>query len=181
MASTASVPRSPWAEMMHMNFRLLFPTCMVLTLAGCAATPANCDFVDSDPSLVTKMRCDHSGGYSDQIRLSEQELLDARAENKLFRSVYEEIKAQQQATRQSLEAQRMQQIKLSQSLNNLLIQLKNSHASKSEVQQQIANLEQEVKLSQSDTGNPADVEARQQELKTLQQKVSRLQLSLGYE
>lgn len=179
MASTTSAPRLPWAEMTHMNFRLLFPAVVVLTLAGCATTPTNCDFVDSDPSLITKMRCDHSGGYSDQIRLREQELLDARAENELFRSVYEEIKTQQQTTRQSLEAQRMQHAKLSQTLNNLLSQLKNRHASKSEVQQQIASLEKELSLSS--TGNSADVEARREELKELQRKVSRLQMSLGYE
>ncbi|NLY59058.1 MAG: hypothetical protein GX071_11075, partial [Gammaproteobacteria bacterium] len=49
------------------------------------------------------------------------------------------------------------------------------------VQQQITSLEQELRLSPAGTGNPADVEARRQELRELQQKVSRLQLSLGYE
>lgn len=181
MASTASAPRLLWVEMTHMNLRLLFPAFVVLTLAGCATAPADCTFADRDPSLIAKVRCDHSGGYSEQIRLREQELLDARAENELFHRVYEEIKAQQQTTRQSLEAQRAHQASLLQSLNTLLIQLKTRHAHKSEVQQQITSLEQELKLSPAGTGNPADVEARRQELRELQQKVSRLQLSLGYE
>src|SRR5690554_4294967 len=107
MASTASAPRSPWVEITHMKLRLLFPVFMVVTLAGCATQPADCTFADRDPSLIAKMRCDHSGGYSEQIRLREQELLDARTENELFHRVYEEIKTQQQATRQSLDAQRL--------------------------------------------------------------------------
>lgn len=51
------------------------------------------------------------------------------------------------------------------------------------MQQQIASLEQQLQISRSApaSSDPAVLEARQEELKTLQQKVSRLQLSLGYE
>ncbi|MBD9412531.1 hypothetical protein [Stutzerimonas stutzeri] len=164
-----------------MSFRLLFAAFAVSTLAGCATAPATCNSANSDASLIAKMQCDHSGGYSAQIRQREQELLDARAENELFHRVYEEISAQQQATRQSLDAQRQQQANLQQSLNSLLGQLKSRHASKSQVQQQIATLEQDLQRSPTSGESAADIAARQQELKALQQKVSRLQLSLGYE
>lgn len=164
-----------------MTLRLLFGALTALTLAGCATAPANCNSANNDASLITKMQCDHSGGYSAQIRQREQELLDARAENELFHRVYEEISAQQQATRQSLDAQRQQQASLQQSLNSLLSQLKSRHASKDQVQQQIATLEKDLQRSPASGGSAADIAARQQELKALQQKVSRLQLSLGYE
>jgi len=181
MASTANAPRSPWAETVHMIFRLSFTALAALTLAGCATAPANCNSANNDASLIAKMQCDHSGGYSAQIRQREQELLGARAENELFHRVYEEISAQQQATRQSLDVQRLRQASLQQSLDSLLGQLKSRHANKSQVQQQIATLEQDLKRSPASGGSAADIAARQQELKALQQKVSRLQLSLGYE
>ena len=164
-----------------MIFRLLFGALAALTLAGCATAPANCNSANNDASLIAKMQCDHSGGYSAQIRQREQELLDARAENELFHRVYEEISPQQQATRQSLDAQRQRQASLQQSLNSLLSQLKSRHANKGQVQQQIAMLEQDLQRSPASGGSAADIAARQQELKALQQKVSRLQLSLGYE
>ena len=164
-----------------MIFRLLFGALAALTLAGCATAPANCNSANNEASLIAKMQCDHSVGYSAQIRQREQELLDARAENELFHRVYEEITAQQQATRQSLDAQRQRQASLQQSLNSLLSQLKSRHANKGQVQQQIAMLEQDLQRSPASGGSAADIAARQQELKALQQKVSRLQLSLGYE
>lgn len=164
-----------------MSLRLLFAAVAALTLAGCASTPAACNSANNDASLIAKMQCEHSGGYSAQIRQREQELLDARSENELFHRVYEEISAQQQATRQNLDAQRQRQASLQQSLSSLLSQLKSRHASKSQVQQQIATLEQDLQRSPTSGGSAADIAARQQELKALQQKVSRLQLSLGYE
>ncbi|MGE6995347.1 hypothetical protein ACQKIK_18310 [Pseudomonas sp. NPDC047961] len=163
-----------------MNLRLLFPA-LALTLVGCATSPANCNSANNEASLIAKMQCDHSGGYSAQIQQREQELLDARAENELFHRVYQEISEQQLSTRQSLEAQRQRQASLQQSLNSLLSQLKGRHANKSQVQQQIATLEQDLQRSPTSGGSAADIAARQQELKALQQKVSRLQLSLGYE
>lgn len=164
-----------------MSLRLLFAAVAALMLAGCASTPADCNSANHDASLIAKMQCEHSGGYSAQIRQREQELLDARAENELFHRVYEEISAQQQATRQSLDTQRQRQASLQRSLSSLLTQLKSRHASKGQVQQQIATLEQDLQRSPTSGGSAADIAARQQELKALQQKVSRLQLSLGYE
>lgn len=164
-----------------MNHRLLFPALAVLTLAGCATAPGACNSTNNDASLIAKIQCDHSGGYSEQIRQREQKLLDARAENELFHRVYQEISEQQQTTRQDLDVQRLQQASLQQSLNALLSQLKSKHADKGQVQAQIASMEKELERSPASGGSAADISARQEELRSLQQKVSRLQLSLGYE
>ena len=65
----------------------------------------------------------------------------------------------------------------------LITQLKIRHANKAQVQQQIADLEKQLATKKKATvsTDPVVVETRKQELKALQQKVSRLQLSLGYE
>lgn len=155
----------------------------LLALGGCATQPGSCNSANADASLLTKASCDYSGGYAEQVRRQEQELVDARAENEQFRQVYEQIAAQQSATRESLQVQQRKQAELDRSLGQLLGQLKNRHANKGAVQQQIAGLEQQLKASRSApaSSDPAAVAARQAELKALQQKVSRLQLSLGYE
>lgn len=152
----------------------------LVLLAGCATQPGQCDASNSDASLIAKMNCDHAGGYRAQISQREQELADARAENALFHQVYEDIAAQQLSTRQSLAEQQQQQVALQNSMNQLLAQLQKRHANKAQVQQQIAGLQQSL-AAPAASNNSTDVEARRAELKALQQKVSRLQLSLGYE
>ncbi|EZI24307.1 MULTISPECIES: hypothetical protein [Pseudomonas] len=166
-----------------MMTRTLIASTFLLLLGGCATQPGSCDSNNTEASLITKMNCDHSGGYSDQIKQREQALVDARNENAAFRDVYAALQSQQQATGKSLAEQQKQQAALDTSMGKLLSQLKTRHANKAQVQQQISDLEQQlaVKKKAVVSADPAVIEARKQELKTLQQKVSRLQLSLGYE
>lgn len=160
--------------------------CLLLLagLTGCATTASQCKASDSSASLIGKLNCDYGGGYADEVRSSEQDLRAAQEQNRQFNQVYDELSALQASTRQDLQTQRRQQASLEQSLNGLLATLKKRHANKADVQQQIAGLEQRLKASQvapASTASSAQVEARKQELKALQQQVSRLQLSLGYE
>ncbi|KMY04101.1 lipoprotein [Pseudomonas syringae KCTC 12500] len=166
-----------------MNIRALIASSALLLMAGCATQPGSCDSNNAEASLITKMNCDHSGGYSDQVRKREQALTDARAENASFRDVYNALQEQRHSTSKSLAEQQRQQATLDSSMSKLLSQLKARHADKAQVQQQIADLEKQMadKKKVVASADPAVVEARQQELKALQQKVSRLQLSLGYE
>ena len=166
-----------------MKTRLPLALVALLMLGGCATQPGSCNSTNADASLLAKASCDYSGGYADQVRRKEQELLDARAENEQFRLVYEQIAAQQNATRENLQIQQRKQAELDRSLGQLLGQLKTRHANKGSVQQQITSLEQQLQASRSApaSNDPAVMAARQAELKALQQKVSRLQLSLGYE
>ncbi len=166
-----------------MKARLPLTLLALLALGGCATQPGSCNSADADASLLTKASCDYSGGYAEQVRRQEQELVDARAENEQFRQIYEQIAAQQSATRESLQVQQRKQAELDRSLGQLLSKLKSRHANKSAVQQQITSLEQQLQVTRSTpaSSDPAALAARQEELKTLQQKVSRLQLSLGYE
>lgn len=159
---------------------LLAPT---LVLAGCAVTPEQCNVSNANASLIAKMNCDYSGGYSSQVRQRELELQDAQAENALFHQVYQDILAQQSATRLGLEQQQRQQADLDLSLGKLLQQLKGKHGDKQQVQQQINKLEADFEAARAEpkSEDPAELAARQNELKALQQQVSRLQLSLGYE
>lgn len=154
-----------------------------LALTGCAVDQQSCDATKTDPSMWEKLNCDTRGGYRQQITRNEKALVDAREENKLFHEVYEEIAAQQKATQADLETQQRQQAKLSKSLNSLLSQVKAKHANKASAQQQIAELEAQIKKTQNKavSNNPAAVAAKRKELEDLQRKVSRLQLSLGYE
>lgn len=163
--------------------RLALAAGSLALLAGCASTPGSCDASNSEASLLAKMNCEHSGGYSEQVRQREQALADARAENAAFHQVYEQLMAEQQALGQSLGEQQQRQQQLDASLGQLLAQLKRRHASKAEVQQQIGALEQQMQANRQlpPSNDPAVLEARKAELKALQQKVSRLQFSLGYE
>jgi len=167
-----------------MTARLLVCVAVALTLSGCATAPGSCDAGNRDASMIAKMNCDYSGGYSDQVRQKEQALTDARAENAMFHQVYDNITAQQAATRQDLRSQQQAQASLNQSLGQLLATLKTRHANKAGVQKQIAALQSQLQTAQNApvaTTNPAQLAAKQEELKALQKKVTKLQLSLGYD
>jgi len=153
---------------------------LVLTLTGCANQQL-CDSSKADPSMLEKLNCDLGGGYRSQIQSNEQRLLDARAENKMFREVYENLEAQRQAVSQDLKAQQQQQKKLQGSLNQLLSQLKTRHASKADTQTQIQALDAQAKKLQSvNSDDPAVIAVRQQEIDELKRTISRLELSLGF-
>lgn len=167
-----------------MLLRIGLGALLLSTLAGCATTASQCSASDSSASLISKLNCDYGGGYAEGVRNSEQELIAAREQNRQFNQVFDELSALQASTRQDLATQQRQQANLEKSLNGLLSTLKARHGNKSDVQQQIAGLEKQLKASQNapaKNASSAQVEARKQELKALQQQVSRLQLSLGYE
>jgi Lon protease-like protein len=102
----------------------------------------------------------------------------------MFRQVYENIQAQQLSTKTDLASQQKSQAALNQSLSQLLSSLKTRHANESQVQKQIAGLEQQLKASQAapvTKASPATLAAKKEQLKVLQKKVNQLQFSLGYE
>jgi septal ring factor EnvC (AmiA/AmiB activator) len=156
----------------------------VLALSGCATQPGECDATNRDSSMLTKMNCDYSGGYSDQVKQKEEALSESRKQNAMFRQVYENIQAQQLSTKADLASQQKSQAALNQSLSKLLTSLKARRGNEAQVQKQIADLEKQLKATQvapTAKASPAALAARQQELKTLQKKVNQLQFSLGYE
>jgi chromosome segregation ATPase len=169
---------------MHVNKKMFGCLMAFVMLSGCATAPGSCDATNRDVSMITKMNCDYSGGYSEQVRSKEQSLTDARAENAMFRQVYENIAAQQAASRKDLIGQQKAQATLNQSLGQLLATLKTRHANKAGVQAQVSNLQAQLQSAQNtqNSGNSAaQLAAKQEELKNLQKKVSKLQLSLGYD
>ncbi|WP_223517713.1 hypothetical protein [Pseudomonas sp. GL-B-19] len=167
-----------------MTLRQLMVITAALALSGCAAKPGECDATNRDSSMLTKMNCDYSGGYSDQVKQNEQALSESRQQNAMFRQVYENIQAQQLSTKTDLASQQKSQVALNQSLTQLLNSLKTRRGNEAQVQKQIADLERQLKASQAaptTKSTPATLAAKQQELKTLQKKVNQLQFSLGYE
>jgi chromosome segregation ATPase len=167
-----------------MTLRQLAALTAILALSGCATKPGECDATNRDSSMLTKMNCDYSGGYSDQVKQKELALTASRQENAMFRQVYENIQAQQLSTKTDLASQQKSQAALNQSLNQLLSSLKARHGNKGQVQKQIAGLEQQLKASQAvpaTKASPATLAAKQEQLKALQKKVNQLQFSLGYE
>ncbi|KJZ65855.1 hypothetical protein [Pseudomonas fluorescens] len=167
-----------------MTLRQLAVLTAVLALSGCATKPGECDATNRDSSMLTKMNCDYSGGYSDQVKQKEQALSESRQQNAMFRQVYENIQAQQLSTKTDLASQQKAQAALNQSLGNLLTSLKARHGNETQVKKQIADLEQQLKASQAAPtakSTPATLAAKQKELKALQKKVNQLQFSLGYE
>jgi len=154
-----------------------------LAISSCATAPGSCDATNRDVSMITKMNCDYSGGYSDQVKSKENELTAARNENAMFKRVYDGIAAEQASTRKDLQAQQQAQASLNQSLGQLLSALKIRHANKAGVQKQISALQSQLQTAQSrpTSSNPAQLAAKQEELRMLQQKVSKLQLSLGFD
>ncbi|MBT9570958.1 MAG: hypothetical protein IV106_07585 [Pseudomonas umsongensis] len=167
-----------------MTPRQLMVITAVLALSGCATQPGECDATNRDSSMLTKMNCDYSGGYSDQVKQKEEALSESRKQNAMFRQVYENIQAQQLSTKADLASQQKSQAALNQSLSKLLTSLKARRGNEAQVQKQIADLEKQLKATQAPPtakATPAALAARQQELKTLQKKVNQLQFSLGYE
>ncbi|EJM79328.1 hypothetical protein [Pseudomonas sp. GM55] len=167
-----------------MTPRQLLVITAVLALSGCATQSGECDATNRDSSMLTKMNCDYSGGYSDQVKQKELALSESRKQNAMFRQVYENIQAQQLSTKADLASQQKSQAALNQSLAQLLTSLKARRGNEAQVQKQIADLEKQLKASQAapvTKSTPAALAAKQQELKTLQKKVNQLQFSLGYE
>lgn len=167
-----------------MTLRQLAVLTAVLALSGCASKPGECDATNRDSSMLTKMNCDYSGGYSDQVKQKELALSESRQQNAMFRQVYENIQAQQLSSKTDLASQQKAQAALNKSLGQLLTSLKARHGNESQVQKQIAGLEQQLKASQAAPmakSTPATLAAKQVELKALQKKVNQLQFSLGYE
>ncbi|WCM51312.1 hypothetical protein OH720_31030 [Pseudomonas sp. WJP1] len=167
-----------------MTLRQLMVITAVLALSGCASQPGECDATNRDSSMLTKMNCDYSGGYSDQVKQKELTLSESRKQNAMFRQVYENIQAQQLSTKADLASQQKSQAALNQSLTQLLNSLKARRGNEAQVQKQIADLEKQLKATQvapTAKPTPAALAAKQQELKTLQKKVNQLQFSLGYE
>lgn len=157
----------------------------ILALAGCATPPGSCDAGNRDSSMLTKMNCDYSGGYSDQVKQKEAALTASREENAMFHQVYKNIAAQQANSRRDLATQEQAQAKLNQSLTQLLGTLKKRRANQGDVQKQVASLEQQLQANQaqapSGSATPKQLAAKQDQLKALQKKVNQLQFSLGYE
>lgn len=163
-----------------MNKRLIGAGVLILTLTGCVSQQL-CDSTKTDPNMLEKLNCDLGGGYRSQVQSNEQRLLDARAENKMFREVYENLEMQRQTVGQDLKAQQQQQKKLQGSLNQLLSQLKTRHAGKADTQKQIQTLEAQAKELQSvNSDDPAVIATKQQEIDELKRTISRLELSLGF-
>lgn len=149
-------------------------------LSGCASQ-VQCDSTKTDPSMLEKLNCDVGGGYQRQVQQGEQNVLDARAQNELFRAVYADIDAQRKAVRQDLVGQQQDMAKLQSNLDNLLSQLKKKYAGKQDILQKITELERQAKsLQQSNSHDPDVISAKQQQLVELQRKISHLELSLGY-
>ncbi|MBP1126812.1 MULTISPECIES: hypothetical protein [Pseudomonas] len=167
------------------TFKHSFGLAAILALAGCATPPGSCDAGNRDSSMLTKMNCDYSGGYSDQVKQKEAALTASREENAMFHQVYENIAAQQANTRRDLATQQQSQAQLNQSLAQLLGTLKKRRANQGDVQKQVASLEQQLKANQAQasggSATPQQLAAKQEQLKTLQKKVNQLQFSLGYE
>jgi len=154
-----------------------------MVLASCATPQGGCDATDQDVSLLTKMSCDHSGGYRAQITTREQELLDARTENAAFHQVYEDIKAEQAAVSLSLAEQERSYAALQNSTDMLLKQLKVRYADRADVQKQIVSLQADLRKNRTITTSSSSIllKQREKERAELLRKVQRLQLSLGFE
>ena len=102
-----------------MNVRLMLGVGALLVMSGCATQPGECDATNRDASLFTKVNCDAGGGYSEQIRQNEAALAKSQQENAMFHQVYQDIAAQQAASRNDLLAQQKSQAALNQSLSQL--------------------------------------------------------------
>ncbi|MBV6824767.1 hypothetical protein [Pseudomonas sp. PD9R] len=167
-----------------MTLKQLAVLTALLALSGCATKPGECDATNRDSSMLTKMNCDYSGGYSDQVKQKELALTASRQENAMFLQVYENIQAQQLSTKTDLASQQKSQAALNQSLGQLLTSLKARRGNETQIQKQIAGLEQQLNASQATPttkASPATLAAKQEQLKALQKKVNQLQFSLGYE
>ncbi|EHK60306.1 lipoprotein [Halomonas sp. GFAJ-1] len=153
----------------------------VVLLAGCATTPEQCDPYNRDASLVAKLSCDTSGAYRAQVEQREQQVRLDQEENALFHQVYSDIRAQQQATREDLSVQQEKQQALNSSLQTLLTRLQARSGEELGLQHRLNAIEQQLNANQEPARDEAEIEARRARLAELEQQVSRLQQSLGYE
>lgn len=155
-----------------------------LTLSACTTVPGECDPSNSDVSIVTKMRCDGSGGYRKVIDDREVDLVQAREENAMFRQIFDDIQAQRVAGSKTLAEQKSRQAAVVASTQKLLTQLKSKPSKSAELGKQLAKAESDLNALQAQppraNAGDKEKEAKQAQLQALQQTVLRLQTSLGY-
>lgn len=163
-----------------MNKTVLIASSVIL-LAGCATSPKQCDPNNRDASLVAKFSCDTSGAYHAQVEQREQQVRLDQEENTLFRQVYEDIKAQQDATRQNVSVQLEKQQALNESLQTLLTRLNARTGEELGLQHRLNDLEQQLQANQEPANGETELETRRARLAELEQQVNRLHQSLGYE
>lgn len=151
-----------------------------MTVLGCATAPGQCDVNNSDVSLIGKAMCDKQ--YAQQEKDARLNLQKAKEENAAFHAALEALEVEKAAVGKGLQDRQQAHDKAQAALKAALQKVKARQGHKADVQQQIAQLEQQLQAqSQLPTSNSqAILKQREKERDELRRKVNELQLSLGY-
>ena len=115
-----------------------------LVLTGCTTSPQDCDLHAQDPSFITKLSCATSGGYRQQVRLSQYQNESAKQQQDYTQN-------RQQTLNQKLADEQARLNAVRSDLSQTLAKLKSSKIQSRERQQEIAKLQELQRQSQTAT------------------------------
>lgn len=157
----------------------------VLTLAGCATTPADCDPANRDAGLINKAGCVYGGHYEQRVQERQAILLDEQKANQLFRATYDALQQESAQVAADIASQQASLDRLNASMGALLGEIKSKASGNREIEQQISTVETQLQQLQQDidtaraSGSALPVMQQRQQMAELQVSVQDLQASLG--
>ncbi len=168
------------ARMKHSLFAIA-----VVTLAGCATTPQDCDPGNRDAGFINKAGCVYGGHYDQRVQERQAILVDEQKANQLFRATYDALQQESTQVATDLAAQQASVDRLSGSVKNLLGEIRSKAAGNQQIEQQITAVETQLQQLQTDmdaaraSGTAMPALQQRQQVAELQVKVQDLQQALG--
>lgn len=125
------------------KLRLLsFPIAAIL-LAGCSATPQECD-PSQELGFIQKMACTNSGSYQQRIDTKNRELKGELDENYALHTKLQDTKAQQSKVRNQVSSKQQQVSKLDRSISQTKAQTAAKKRSEAAINKDITAINKDI-------------------------------------
>ena len=146
--------------------------------SGCAIDPSQCNSMDSNAGLITKARCDTTGGYAHNIEQKKLTLAEEQRLNKLFREVYDAVEQERSEVRSELRNKKAEYAKLKTALGQLLAELERRAQGNKQLEDEINKIKEE--LANMEANKSPVVMQKEAELESLRSRVAELEETFDY-
>ncbi|MCG8312008.1 MAG: hypothetical protein MI976_02225 [Pseudomonadales bacterium] len=146
--------------------------------SGCAIDPSQCNSMDTNASVITKARCDSTGGYAHNIEKKKLTLAEEQRLNKLFREVYDAVEQERSEVRSELRNKKAEYSKLKTALSQLLAELDSRAEGNKQLKDEIAKIKED--LANMEANKSPVVMQKEAELESLRSRVVELEETFDY-
>ena len=134
--------------------------------------------MDSNAGLITKARCDTTGGYAHNIEQKKLTLAEEQRLNKLFREVYDAVEQERSEVRSELRNKKAEYAKLKTALGQLLAELERRAQGNKQLEDEINKIKEE--LANMEANKSPVVMQKEAELESLRSRVAELEETFDY-